>query len=245
MKNKSITIVGCGLLGSMFANTLSAHAVSLGVYPDVTLIDFDLVEKRNSPANLMVPSTIGMPKVDVVERALASADIKVKKVLQRITEKNTWLLKGSDVIVGALDNISARLLLHQYAVENGIPYLDMGVSEISGVVSWTHSECNVDTMQYLHTELGTEMPNVEKKPACEVVATRLIAALVVECAAKSLFIYISGHDPFSVVFELTNKKAKNKDLVGWHIGVGKGSCTAVPLYLSHVECGGEDDSPSG
>lgn len=232
---RNVSIVGCGMLGSMIAHPISAHANALDVVLKVKLIDGDKVEERNSPANLGVPKHVGAYKVDVVQgyiNGLASVDTYLG-FLHETHDQYINVLKGTDLIVGAVDNIKTRLLLHDASFRLGVPYIDMGINNYSGVVSWTNK--TVDTMPFANPDIRFEMPQEEEKvPACTLVSTRLMSAIVTECATKSMFIYLSGHDPFNLVMELTNKKAKTGDMVGWNVFSGGGEIRARPMYLGNL-----------
>ena len=217
----------------MIAHPISAFAVSLGVEIGVTLVDFDKIEKRNSPSNLGVPSTIGQMKVDVVAPIYEAAGIPVTKKPVRITEKNLWIAKGHSMIVGALDNVESRQLLLKAAQEYDIPYIDLGLSAVSGIVSWSYGD--IVTMPFA-SEVGQNYKvSEEKLPACDLVATRIFSATATECAAISIFIYLSGHDPAGIVYQEIERQAAGGDTVNWYISMGDGKITARAKYIAIKE----------
>ena len=232
---RKVAVVGCGMLGSMIAFPISAHANALDVELEIKLIDGDKVEERNSPANLGVPKNVGSYKVDVVQGYINGL-AKVNTYLGFLEEEDDQymsVLNGADLIVGAVDNIRTRLLLHNASYRLGVPYMDMGINEYSGVVSWTYKQ--YDTMPFANPDIEFKMPSEEEKvPACTLVATRTMSALVTECATKSMFVYLSGHDPFNLVMELTGKKAKTHDIVGWNMFAGGGELRARPMYIGNL-----------
>lgn len=233
----NISMVGCGLLGSMAASPLAAYSVALAIPLRVKLFDHDVVEKRNSPANLGVPGTIGKKKVDVVGELLEASGVDVERVPFKLTPGNVWMLQDSDMILGATDNIAARQTIQRAAQEYGVPYIDMGISEVSGIVSWTNGEYT--NMPYAGDEDDT-MPGVEKQPACALIASRLASAVVTECAVRSMFIYTSAHDPANVVWGLRSREAKNGDMVTWHIVLGGGEASARPYFFGNLNDVEED-----
>jgi molybdopterin/thiamine biosynthesis adenylyltransferase len=235
MSTPHVSIVGGGLLGSMFVPALTAHVTSLDVELFVSVVDYDQVEKRNSPGNLGIPTNIGRLKTEVLSDMLKSAEVQHREVKQRVTDKNAHMALGkSDIVVGAVDNIETRKLIHRACVDLGIPYMDMGLSDLVGNVSWTIAD-KVDTMPYIDNGLNHEMPVVDKQPACTLVSTRIISAIVTECAAKSLFLFISGHDPFSLVNELVHRKGTNYDAIGWNVISAKGQIIAIPTFLGNFK----------
>lgn len=225
----NITIVGCGLLGSMLAPPMASYIVSLGYETTVTLVDNDEIEKRNSPSNLGVPHNIGEKKVDVVSRVYDDAGVKVVKRYDRLTPGSAWMLKKATLIIGALDNVETRLLIAEYAMENDIPYLDLGLSFTGGLVTWTNG--NVKTMPFLNNK--DYKVDEEKKPACELIGTRIYSAAVCECAAMSVFIYLSQHDPLSVVPALVKRMAQNGDMVNWNIVMDGNQVLTISQYVGN------------
>ena len=230
-----VCIVGCGLVGSMLASPLAALAMSLGVDTRVTLIDHDVVEKRNSPANLSVPTTIGMPKVTVVGDIFARCKISTNRIQQKLTKGNLWMLDGADLIIGAVDDIKTRRLILEASSTIDVPYMDLGINDLSGLVSWSIG--GVSNMQYATEALELDMPDKEKQPPCTLVATRIMSSMVTECAAKSVFIYTSGHDPMYTVSEVLNREAKGGDMISWHVVLGGGAIKATPFFVGNADKG--------
>lgn len=225
-----IVIVGCGLLGSMIARPICAFATSLDVDIEVTLIDFDKVEKRNSPSDLGVPGNIGKYKTEVVKAIYEAAGIVVNTQRARITDKSLWMLKGYSMIIGALDNVPSRLRLLEAAALYNTPYIDLGLSPVGGAVSWSYG--NIVTMPFAMSVAKDYKPPEDKPPACALVATRIFSAVVTECAAISIFIYISGHDPGGYIFEDAGRIAENGDMLNWYVSLGGGQVNAKPRCIT-------------
>ena len=224
-----ILIVGCGLLGSMIARPIAAFATSLAVGISVTIVDYDKVENRNSPGDLEVPTKIGEYKTDVVAHVYEAAGIPVKIQRTRVTEKSLWLAKGHSIIIGALDNVPSRQLLLKASKMYKIPYIDLGLHNVGGQVSWSHGD--ITTMPFVGISKGYK-PSEEKEPACALVATRVYSAIVTECAAISVFIYISGHDPSGFVYMNTGSAAENGDMVNWYVSTGDGKISATAKCIT-------------
>lgn len=230
-----IGIVGCGLLGSIFAPSVAAHAVSLTLTPSITLFDHDIVESRNSPSNLSVPTAVGRPKVDVVANILEGYGLPVKRMQQKLTPGGAWMLDGLDVVVGAVDNLATRKVIYDAARERGIPYLDMGLIDLLGLVTWTYG--NVSNAQVDDGPVR-KMPKVEKEAPCTLVTTRLVASIVAECAAKSLFLFTGGHDPRHPAINVIGREPMAGDLLSWQVIVIGGTVEIRPIFLGNV--GGQD-----
>lgn len=242
MEGHKVLIVGCGLLGSMFAEPFAAFATSLAVGVQVTLVDYDKIEGRNSPSNLGVPANIGKFKTDVIREVYERAGIVVNTQRVRVTAKNLWLAQKHTLIVGALDNVPSRQLLLKASQEYGIPYIDLGLSQVGGQVSWSHGD--LVTMPFVGIAKDYK-PSEEKQPACELVATRVFSALVTECAVASVFIYISGHDPGGVVFMDRGRSAENGDMVNWYVAIGDNKISAKARCITPGTKENDDDKPTG
>ena len=182
----------------------------------------------------MVPKTIGLPKIEVVAEIFDGHGIGADTVDQRLTKGNMWRLQKTDFIVGATDNIKARQVMLAASQKYKVPYIDMGINEFSGVVSWTIGEYS--TMQFATGGIDHKMPTEEEKqPACTLVGSRLISSMVAECAVRSLYLYHSGHDPTFIMNELRGRDATNGDMIGWAAYVGGGETAIKPMFLGNAK----------
>lgn len=119
----TVAVVGTGGLGFILAKQLAR----LGVHK-LVLIDPDHVERSN--LNRLTGAAIwdvGRPKVTVLAHQLhdTGLDIVVEAVPERV-EDATDALAGCDVIVGLVDQVTARSFLNQYAVQHLRYYIDAG-----------------------------------------------------------------------------------------------------------------------
>jgi adenylyltransferase/sulfurtransferase len=115
-----IFIAGAGGLGSPVALSLAIAGVGT-----ITIADYDTVDRTNLNRQILhTERDIGREKtVSAGEKLRAiNPDIRVNAVNTRIDERNVAdLAGGADGIVDAMDNYSARYLLNDAAVRNGIP----------------------------------------------------------------------------------------------------------------------------
>ena len=220
---RSIYIVGCGLTGSLFIPSLAAHLVSTSFEAKVTIVDYDKVEARNSPSNLGIPGNVDRQKVDVMSPFFDVANIQYATVNQKVTAKNLWAFTDADIIIGAVDNNETRALLREAADLYNIPYLDRGVSNVSGLVSWYFDGNG-------NMPIVDKTPDHNKQPACELVGNRAMAAMVTELAVKSLMIYLRGHDPSNIVSGMFGKQAEQGMMIGWML-IKAGEYMAKPIMV--------------
>lgn len=134
LNRSKVAIVGIGCDGCEVAEQLIRTGVN-----EITLIDGDKVEESNlNRQRLFSYSDIGTPKVFAAKKRLQ--DISPKAVIHVVDSflqyENIDLLKGHDVIVQGLDNIPARILVHELAKELSIPSVTMtGQPPLRSVVS--------------------------------------------------------------------------------------------------------------
>lgn len=235
MHKPRVIVVGAGLTGSAFVPSMCAHITSSKLDAVVVLIDHDVIEERNSPANLGVPGNIGEFKVGVVSEYLKMAYIDYSVLTTKITDKNKWLLKEAEVIVGAVDNNKTRKTLLAAAEEYGIPYMDIGVSAVSGIVSWRSADGAYNNMPKFDS-----VTKDDKVPACALVGTRAIAVITAELAAKSLMLFLRGHDPSGMADGLFGRRAEGGMMVGWHIASAN-EYLAVPFAVGIDNVNGGDN----
>ncbi len=122
-----VGVVGCGGTGSAVVQML-AH---LGVR-QLVLVDPDIVEVTN--LNRLVgarprDARDRRPKVKVARRLARqiNPDLKARVLaLPAGDPRAIAALKGTDLILGCVDNHACRLILNQLAVQYLVPYLDLG-----------------------------------------------------------------------------------------------------------------------
>src|SRR4051812_43383544 len=117
----TITLVGCGFLGSIIATELGKLAFA-GELPDTfNLVDFDRVDHRNAANQNFTRKDEGRYKVDVLADQLRLMHINVDWHAARLHADSTFWLAGSRLIIDAVDNLEARQCLWAYAMRTGIP----------------------------------------------------------------------------------------------------------------------------
>lgn len=125
LSSATIAVVGLGGLGSFVALEL-AH---LGA-GHLVLIDPDTVEATNLNRLIGVcDSDIGRSKVTVFAEHIARLDpaARITAIAEPLMNSSALAAaKGSDVLVGCVDNHGARLILNQLAMRYVIPLIDGG-----------------------------------------------------------------------------------------------------------------------
>ena len=134
LSRKSILIVGLGGLGSISAYYLAAAGVG-----HLRIVDRDRVAMDNLNRQIIhCTHDIERPKVDSAREKLKrlNPDCRIEPVFTDFSDINgSDLAAGTDLIVDATDNISARRILNRASISHRIPYIYGGINGFDGMVS--------------------------------------------------------------------------------------------------------------
>jgi adenylyltransferase/sulfurtransferase len=134
LKKASVTVAGCGGLGSPVIYYLAVAGVG-----KIRIIDMDTVELSNLNRQILHWHTdTGKGKVRSAGEKLARINpyVRVETVGEKITAGNAEGLVGdADVIIDALDNYETRFLLNRIAVIRKIPLIHGAVHGFHGQVT--------------------------------------------------------------------------------------------------------------
>lgn len=120
----SAVVVGCGAIGAAAANLLVRAGVGR-----VCIMDRDFVEPSNLQRQILFDETDAreaLPKAVAAERKLRSINstVQISGVVSDLGPGNAEeLLRGFDVIVDGTDNFETRLLINDFAVKHGVPWI--------------------------------------------------------------------------------------------------------------------------
>ncbi len=124
LERSTAVIVGCGALGSVQAGLLARAGVGT-----LRLVDRDYVELSNLQRQMLyteADAEAGLPKAEAARRHLAAAnsDIAIESYIQDLDAGSVdELLGGADVILDGTDNFETRMLINDFAVRDGIPWI--------------------------------------------------------------------------------------------------------------------------
>jgi molybdopterin/thiamine biosynthesis adenylyltransferase len=117
-------IVGCGALGTVQAALLARAGTGT-----IHLIDRDYVEESNLQRQMLYTEADALqsfPKAEAARRHLleANSSIRIEAHVSDLNPENAdELLREAGVILDATDNFETRLLINDYAVAHGIPWI--------------------------------------------------------------------------------------------------------------------------
>jgi len=190
IRSSRCLVVGAGALGNEVVKCMV-----LAGFTDITIVDMDEIATSNLSRCLFFrENDVKAKKADAVaERASGMySDVKVKGIVSRIQDYDGW---DHDIVMGCLDNISARLHVNSRAKYDRMPYVDGATDGFRGKVQVVLPdgpclECgmNKSHMKVLDTRFSCTGSGVMFVPkvASEITTTSVIAAIQVREAMKIL-----------------------------------------------------------
>ena len=117
-------VIGCGALGTVQASLLARAGVGT-----LRLVDRDYVEMSNLQRQVLyteADAEAALPKAEAARRHLLEANSGVT-IEGHISDLNAGnvdeLLGGADVILDGTDNFETRLLINDFSVRDGVPWI--------------------------------------------------------------------------------------------------------------------------
>jgi molybdopterin-synthase adenylyltransferase len=123
-----VTLIGCGALGTVLANTLVRAGVGY-----LRLVDRDFIETHNLQRQVLFDEqdvADNLPKAEAAARKLRAinSSIVIEPVVTDIDHTNILDLVGdADLILDGTDNFETRYLINDAAVKLGKPWIFGGV----------------------------------------------------------------------------------------------------------------------
>ena len=134
IQKASVCVVGCGGLGGYIIEMLAR--VGIG---SLTLIDGDSFEASNQNRQILsTEENLGTPKAEAAAARVRLINKNVKTSFHHAfltAENGSVLLGDSDLIMDALDNIPARLLIQALCREKNIPLIHGAIGGWSAQVT--------------------------------------------------------------------------------------------------------------
>ncbi|MBM3157599.1 MAG: HesA/MoeB/ThiF family protein [Chloroflexi bacterium] len=130
LKKAGVLVAGAGGLGSAILTYLAVAGIG-----NIRIVDSDRVELGNLNRQVLhTDKDISRYKVDSAKEKLEllNPDIKVEAIKAKITRSNIFKLVGNYLIVDALDNLPARLLLNRAAMKTVLPLFHGAVYGFEG-----------------------------------------------------------------------------------------------------------------
>ncbi len=143
LHHSMVTVVGCGAVGSVVAEALARTGVG-----QITVIDFDRVSLSNINRQLVaLHSTIGRKKVDVIKERILdispSTLVQVKDIFLDGKSCDIAFSPRPDVVVDAIDSLTAKTQMITYLKENKIPF----ISSMGAALKKDPTQVHIDLME--------------------------------------------------------------------------------------------------
>ncbi|MDD1748167.1 MAG: ThiF family adenylyltransferase [Methanomassiliicoccales archaeon] len=197
LRESKALVIGAGALGNEVSKNLALSGVG-----DITIVDMDRVSLSNLNRCLFFREEDAQLRSFKAE-ALAErvrgmgAPCKVKGIVSEVESLDEGVFKSSDVVLGCLDNIAARLHVNAHCCHHGRPLIDGGTLSTSGKVqvviprNWPCLQCSMNrthfrTMEKRYSCTGSDTVFFEPKLAAEITTTSVIAAIQVRESIKVL-----------------------------------------------------------
>ncbi len=134
LRAKRVCVVGCGGLGGYIIEILAR--IGIGA---LTVVDGDVFEPSNLNRQLLSEETLlGTKKAEAAAARVkrVNSDVAVTPVTEFFTEENGLrLLSGCDLVVDALDNVSARHVLADVCAKSSLTIVHGAISGWHGQVT--------------------------------------------------------------------------------------------------------------
>lgn len=130
-----VTLIGCGALGTVIANTLARAGIGF-----LRIVDRDFVELNNLQRQVLFDETDvtnGTPKAVAAAEKLAAvnSEISIESVVADANSSNIeQLCEGAHLILDGTDNFETRYLINDAAVKHGIPWVYGACVSTEGMV---------------------------------------------------------------------------------------------------------------
>jgi len=134
LKGKSVCVIGCGGLGGGSIENLTRLGVGL-----LAVVDGDVFEESNLNRQVLShEGNLGKSKAAEGAKRMAqiNSEVDVTPITINIDADNCrGVIAGHDVVVDALDNVQARLILEDACEAEGIPLVHGAIAGWTGQVA--------------------------------------------------------------------------------------------------------------
>jgi adenylyltransferase/sulfurtransferase len=135
LRKSSVSIVGCGGLGSVIASNLVRAGIG-----SITIIDKDVVEESNLQRQVLFNENDALNKIPKVQAAKEkllkiNSEVDINEITGELNERNSQKYLGnSDLIMDATDNFETRFLINDFYINNDIPWIYGAVTGSIGMI---------------------------------------------------------------------------------------------------------------
>ena len=132
LSNKTISIIGCGALGTVTAELLLRSGIT-----NLHLYDRDIVEEHNLQRQLFNLTDINTPKVDALKKNLQKINPNTKITTHFINLDHTTDLHtkiNPNIILDCTDNLETRFIINDTCHKHKTPWIYAAAIKTSGYI---------------------------------------------------------------------------------------------------------------
>jgi len=191
-------VVGCGALGTVVASLLARAGVGR-----LRVVDRDFVEFSNLQRQTLfeeADAREALPKAVAAERRLRAANsgIEIEGVVADATPENVAdLLGGFALILDGTDNFETRMLVNDYAVSLGVPWIyaaAVGSYGVTFTVRPGKTACLACLLESCGDGNGRAAAGLQPEETCDTAGVlNTAAAVVAALEAADAVKLLSGH----------------------------------------------------
>ncbi|HOB74443.1 MAG TPA: ThiF family adenylyltransferase [Phycisphaerae bacterium] len=129
-----VTLIGCGALGSVLANTLVRAGVGF-----LRIVDRDFIELNNLQRQVLFDEddiAANLPKAEAARRKLQriNSNVTIEARIADVTHRNIEeLADGADLLLDGTDNFETRFLINDFCVKTNRPWVYGAVIGATGL----------------------------------------------------------------------------------------------------------------
>jgi adenylyltransferase/sulfurtransferase len=225
----SAVLVGCGALGSSSASLLVRAGVGR-----VCILDRDFVEASNLQRQCLfdeADALEGLPKAVAAARHLhaMNSDVVIDPVIADLTPGNAReLLSGFDLILDGADNFETRLLVNDFAISSGTPWI---YGAVLGSYGLTMTILPGVTACLACLREGDDTGSIQEETCDTAGVLNAAVGVIASLQAAEALKILSGHP-----------KALHQRLTSFDVWSGRSQSVQIPRRADCRACGRRDFS---
>lgn len=199
-----VTVVGAGGVGGVTLISLARMGVG-----HIHVVDMDVFEYSNINRQMLSGiSKVGKSKAECAREALMdiNPNLQVRVTTEKFVEENAAeLMKGSDVVIDATDNLVSRVIIHRAAQAASIPSVWIAVTPPfrGGVMTFSHLTPPYEEV-LSHPSLNKELTDEVKQQITEIKNGRAKESVKFGALNDWAEGFVKGEAPWAVLSPVAN-----------------------------------------
>ena len=215
-----VTLIGCGALGSVLADTLVRAGVGF-----FRIVDRDFLELNNLQRQILFDEqdvADRLPKAEAARRKLnrINSTVTIEAVIEDADNSNIeTLIEGADLILDGTDNFATRYLINEVAVKHGVPWIYGACVSATGLTMPI-----IPGLTPCLKCLFEQAPPPEMSPTCDTVGVLgPVVGVVASLQAAEALKILSGNQD-AVTRKLTSIDVWAGRIVQLNVGAAQADC---------------------